>query len=566
MLGFALAFLLVQYLEQTARTPRWPGAALLYDVGTGRVAAWATDTRVSVGDVGTAAVNVMRGAAPPFGQYVLLTTQQPTVMCLGMAALLGVRRVVTCAGRNCLGYAPGNDMTQHVAFADPGPAPNYPHTIAAWLGRCHALLPDFDEFATEFANVPATDGWPARVQDVIFSARVDPDLWTPPPVPPVDGPSALPGPEVDAYWMGVARRLVGLVHLGANLARGAATGHNIGCVLVDGQNRLLAWGVNTLNNHPSRHAETKCIWMFQRHFPGHLVPAGATLYTTLQSCLMCSGTIKHACGTNLVRVVYADADKVRNSALTFGAGAREVKLSEVLERHPQLMQGQHLLAAARWDRLRRAFHQRVHHNLLQVRRAPGGMHPAHEFLHVMMGRTREDVERTLAALNRAPLPGPVMTAVNQLGDLKRRQLLAGGGAGGAAASAGAGAGSAGGPASAPDGRAIGAALGGIRERAADRFKAPLRASLTRERGAQLALEGAATALRFSGGAPVLLQNPVMVQRFYEAAEIRRRERIAASLDDAIALTRQRIRDLTTQINALDLMLDVVRMLREYNRH
>jgi tRNA(Arg) A34 adenosine deaminase TadA len=157
-----------------------------------------------------------------------------------------------------------------------------------------------------------------------------------------------------SYWMRVARRLTTEVHWLAIRNVRPRTGHNIGAILVDANNHILAWGVNTNTHNATRHAETKCIWMYQRLYPGQKLPQHSTLYTTLQSCLMCSGTIKHAAADHTVRVIYGEADKVRNSALTRAGGAVEMSLDSLIPRNSPLAmrRGHHMLALGRWDRVR----------------------------------------------------------------------------------------------------------------------------------------------------------------------------------------------------------------------
>jgi tRNA(Arg) A34 adenosine deaminase TadA len=564
MLGFRLACLLVQYLEQTARTPRYAGAALLYNVATGAVEAWAADTREQPHDVGTPAVTLQRnytGAA--FASCVILVSQAPTVMCIGMAALTGVRRVVHCAGMVRTGYVPGNDLAATAVYADPGPPPNHPGAITTWLGACEGLLAVPGDFAVAFANVPATGNYPAQVQNAITDRSTTVNIRTPGAPAPADGATSPAGAsaEVDAFWMTVARRLTGLIHLGSNHAGGAVRGHNIGCVLVSADNQVLAWGVNTSGNHPTFHAETKCIWMFQRLNRGQLVPAGATLYTTLQSCLMCSGTIKHSCGANAVRVVYADADKVRNSALTAGVGARETPLGAILRaaHRGDLERGQHLLALARLDRIRRAFHAGLDRTLTSARAYPAARDPR-AFAHfwAAMSRSRPQVEAQLRQLDNVPrMPAHVLAAVEELVSLKRSAMEAAAGPS---------------PPSSLRGQ-IGAATGAIRASAQRRFAQnyqasvmPLRARLRQERDERLGVEQAANRLPYSGGAPVLLLNPVLHDSMEQRLQIARPAVAVASLDAALAQTRLRIRDLTTQLHALDLLRRALELRRDYIDH
>lgn len=557
MLGFRLACLLVQYLEQTALTPRYPGAALLYNVTTGAVEAWAADTREQAHDVGTPAVNLQRnysGAA--FASCIILVSQAPTVMCIGMAALTGVRRVVHCARMVRTGYAPGNDLAATAPYAEPGPPPNYPGAITTWLGVCEGLLATPRVFATAFANVPATGTYPAQVQDAITDRGTTVSIRTPEAPMPADGATAPAGAaaEVDAFWMTVARRLTGLIHLGSNRAGGAVRGHNIGCVLVSADNQILAWGVNTSGNHPTFHAETKCIWMFQRLNRGRLVPAGATLYTTLQSCLMCSGTIKHACGANAVRVVYSDADKVRNSALTVVGGAVESRLNRILEQahRRDLDAGQHLLAAARWDRVRRAFHARLDHALAGAGpyRMRRNLQAVRQFAH-LMSVSREPIEQALEALGAPPgLSEADKTQVKALIAQQREALVK------APVK----------PGDAPIGDQIRDMAGRTNADALARVRAPYEHAAQPLRDGirlRIGVEQQALRLRYTGGAPVLLLNPQILQRLEQPLEIRRPVRDPATLEEALLRTRERIRDLTTQLHALDLLRRALELRRDY---
>jgi tRNA(Arg) A34 adenosine deaminase TadA len=354
MFGFHLACLLTKYLERTAGKP----TAILYDPVTRSILGWSRDTRANPFDLGTAAVNLQRGCGARVSRCQILTSTPPEVVCLGMAVLTGVTDIIHFDGVNAVRYAPGNDL---LSAPYRGPLePEYPPKVGEWLNECSRFLTtrDVEGFETEFANVPAGSRMPSDIQNLIVGGETEPENVFPP-RPAAAGGALLNGrnPAVDSFWMSLARRLVGAVHTGANLvAPGMRRGHNIGCILVDLNNRVLAWGVNTLNNNPTYHAETKCMWMFQRYYPGEQVPIGATLYTTLQSCLMCSATIKHACGDHAVRVVYADLDKTPPSVLTRGGGAREESLSSILRAEYSRLLAQHLLLArARWDRLRSAY-------------------------------------------------------------------------------------------------------------------------------------------------------------------------------------------------------------------
>lgn len=80
----------------------------------------------------------------------------------------------------------------------------------------------------------------------------------------------------------------------------------VGAVVVDGENRLVATGVNRKqrDRDPTAHAEILAIRNAARHLNRwHL--GDCTLYVTLEPCPMCAGAIVHA---RLKRLVYGADD------------------------------------------------------------------------------------------------------------------------------------------------------------------------------------------------------------------------------------------------------------------
>ena len=84
-------------------------------------------------------------------------------------------------------------------------------------------------------------------------------------------------------------------------------GQNIGCVLVDGNARLLAWGVNTNVGNPTLHGEINLVQSFQGTTGGAPLPPNGALYTTLEPCEMCSGML-HVTTAGNFRVVFGQTD------------------------------------------------------------------------------------------------------------------------------------------------------------------------------------------------------------------------------------------------------------------
>jgi tRNA(Arg) A34 adenosine deaminase TadA len=359
--------------------------SVLYNHTNRSLIAWAIDTREHPHDTATSAVNLQRGLAErrDLTGLVIVSTSIPTVMCLGMCALTHVKEIFARADRALWSYPPGNDLTRVEMIVDP----DVTSAEAEWLTRCLSLIDRNDRVGLHAAVMECPDRTVLAAIDAIPTSVIRDFVVGQPPAP--NQPIAQQGTAaMDAYWMRVARRLTAEVHFDANLNLVPRTGHNIGCILVSETNHILAWGVNTNTHNATRHAETKCMWMFQRLNPGAKLPARSTLYTTLQSCLMCSAMIKHAADDQPMRVVYGDADKVQNSVLTRGGGARETPLVHIIPDNAplEMRTGVHMLALARWDRLRQT-----------VRNAPSP--PA--AMRLLRGASPETLDRDVQALNAA---------------------------------------------------------------------------------------------------------------------------------------------------------------------
>lgn len=113
-----------------------------------------------------------------------------------------------------------------------------------------------------------------------------------------------PTPDpTDEYWMRRALELareaerVGEVPVGAVLvAGGEAVGEG--------------WNHNINANDPSAHAEVQALRDAGRRIGNYRFP-GATLYVTLEPCVMCAGAIVHA---RIARVVYGATDPKTGAA------------------------------------------------------------------------------------------------------------------------------------------------------------------------------------------------------------------------------------------------------------
>ena len=98
------------------------------------------------------------------------------------------------------------------------------------------------------------------------------------------------------------------------LARHAEQEHAevpVGAVLVvDGEIAGEGWNHNISGNDPSAHAEVMALRDAGRRLGNYRFP-GATLYVTLEPCVMCSGAVVHA---RIARVVYGADDPKTGAA------------------------------------------------------------------------------------------------------------------------------------------------------------------------------------------------------------------------------------------------------------
>lgn len=101
-------------------------------------------------------------------------------------------------------------------------------------------------------------------------------------------------------------RLTGRV---PNIGADQKAGHNIGSLLVNKSWQVVGWAVNTNRQNGTFHGETNLVQAFEGYGNREL-PAGGTLYTSLEPCEMCSGVIRKAVAPadKKFRVVYIQKD------------------------------------------------------------------------------------------------------------------------------------------------------------------------------------------------------------------------------------------------------------------
>lgn len=146
---------------------------------------------------------------------------------------------------------------------------------------------------------------------------------------------ALQGPVRDRFFMLAALALVGRslsTQASGGAVRGgdAPGGHNIGGILLNSSNKIIAWGINMMTLNGTFHAETGMILAYLRRHNTNTLPENCRLFTTLQPCHMCSGFIATV-AKNITVVIGQQDPKISNSALAKGRGDN---VSEIGFAHP----------------------------------------------------------------------------------------------------------------------------------------------------------------------------------------------------------------------------------------
>lgn len=294
------------------------------------VAAPAADTGA---DHRTAACIVMQSQFWNAQANLLALSYAPTAACIGMATLLGIRRIVW------LNAATGvqHSMTLH--------ATNAP---AHQVGGAQAVV--IQAVATAYANIPAL---PVPLPPLAFPPVIRPHQFGLPSYV-VDLVSGLNGPDdtvrdnmCTQLAFAIAFRAHGPLRPGMGVLplrrRPGYYGQNIASVMVDQTYNILGWAVNTNVAHPSYHGEINMIRQHQRT-AGQALPNNGKLFTTLEPCVMCSGMIVHATGpANTFSVVSGQSDfHVGYSALRTVSGVDGATANARVNTHHSIARTPHL--------------------------------------------------------------------------------------------------------------------------------------------------------------------------------------------------------------------------------
>jgi tRNA(Arg) A34 adenosine deaminase TadA len=147
-------------------------------------------------------------------------------------------------------------------------------------------------------------------------------------------PYAVPGyrvtPLSDAILMTLAYSIVRLEWSEASTSTGAGNGtpvsefggHNIACVIVDQDGRIIGWGRNHNAVGASLHGEVMAVLNYQR-LNATPIPPNSRIYSTLKPCYMCAGLLVTAApgctvisGEDDVNIVASALDRAVNNCTT----------------------------------------------------------------------------------------------------------------------------------------------------------------------------------------------------------------------------------------------------------
>lgn len=338
--------MLFAYHLRAANNNRNIAVSVLIDNNVPNPKAYAFNTGLTENDTRTAIVNLLQGTSEnniPKGSEIY-TTETPTVACLGIAKAQGVKNI----------YYVDNGQLCYIDMS-PNRVPTVQNHQVVNLGqnppkaeRLNPGLPDpVEDWLVADKNVAsaAATAWytthfearkrepPKKEQTSLKALNYTADVlgtystgvpWLKEfrlAVP----TAAVPGASADfrdRIFMSLVRVIAarGWQHEagGPNLRQALLkprikAGKNIAAVLVNANNQILGWGLNTNDESTSRHAETNAIQSYQAG-QGTALPNGTRIYSTLDPCFMCAALFLRAGGEHCL-YEQADTNMTGNTAL-----------------------------------------------------------------------------------------------------------------------------------------------------------------------------------------------------------------------------------------------------------
>lgn len=314
----------------------------------------------------TPVVNILQnlGVGAVRGKW-LYCTYKPSEMDLGMACMRQVSGVT---------YASGGSVYAVSLSDESGPgAPAAPRAAAFDVTKRPNLNPTRENpgGASRWSNLSWVDGWFKWLEGNnkfigdsawkffdSYLKRIKKPMWDGRPTAQIEKLESILGEGLtdmkdviglnadirDRFFMVAALALVGRSlssQAGKDPVRGGSApgGHNVGGILLNSSNKVIAWGINMMSLNGTFHAETGMVLAYLRRNKTSTLPDDCRLYTTLQPCHMCSGFIATV-AKNITVVIGQKDPKISNSALAMGRGdnVKEVSFAHALPQRRTLPQ------------------------------------------------------------------------------------------------------------------------------------------------------------------------------------------------------------------------------------
>lgn len=222
----------------------------------------------------------------------LALSYRPTAACIGMAMLLGIRRIVWRQGDINHSATIANGVIAYTngapAILSQPPLNGNAYVLPDPLPNLRRAFPVMGHLVNNVFRPPH------GTANLIQSMHAADDVVK------------------DNTCLLLAFAIASIGHGSRNNNRNrtaAYDGQNIASVLVDSNYQIVGWGINTNTSHASLHGEINLIRSYQANNMNAL-PAGGKLFTTLEPCAMCAGMIVHTAGEgNNFEVVSGQRDE-----------------------------------------------------------------------------------------------------------------------------------------------------------------------------------------------------------------------------------------------------------------
>jgi tRNA(Arg) A34 adenosine deaminase TadA len=280
-------------------------------------------------------VRLLRNQGERMGGFHISTTAPPTEACLGMARMCGIGAISYLASGQVNEVTCKRTGTTKVSYRTPdfgGPYPNvtgYQGKTAVnvnWASAPANFKDHLQNWAKAYSQNPGTKD---TVEGKSAGSAGRMPMLGPGPISTfrssgleylglksmvtdqtvLDNVLMMMTFDMVAQVCGYTTSDKGVTSVAVGGRSKSYAGQNIGSLLSDADGNIVGWGFNTNKENTTRHGETNLILNYIASNPGEPLPAGGTIYTTLEPCEMCSGVIARTVKTgDTFRVIYGQKD------------------------------------------------------------------------------------------------------------------------------------------------------------------------------------------------------------------------------------------------------------------